>query len=99
MRAIPAVNQKLCTEEILLTFNSKSSDHNAKPILVFDLLALPNVIVKNEIDMLYGGRHQKYYNQVDQVFRELSEFADLVFIKDGPLKKKKSDRTFGALAK
>lgn len=61
------------------------NNNGQKPILVFDLMAIIPLLNQDKVSVLYGGRHIKYFNIIDRLFRKLSEVAELVFFEDGPV--------------
>ncbi|CRL04757.1 CLUMA_CG017817, isoform A [Clunio marinus] len=56
--------------------------HGKKPVLVIDLLGFISLIIEDKGQMLCGGRHQMYEENLEQILKELSKHADLVFFED-----------------
>ncbi|CRK88212.1 CLUMA_CG001993, isoform A [Clunio marinus] len=61
-----------------------------RPILVFDVMPLVNLITKdNALDVLCGGRHQMHQKFFDDLFYRLSRKSELIFFLDGSVKESK----------
>ena len=76
--------------QISLKFLSNSRRNNGrKPILVFDLMALVQIINNDRLDILYGREHIKNSKLIENLLQKLSEIAKLVFFQDGPVVKQK----------
>lgn len=67
------------------------ANNGQKPVLVIDLMGVLSILNKDKLDLLYGGRHNKYFHIIDNLFRRLSEMAVLVFFEDGPVVEEKAD--------
>lgn len=61
------------------------NNNGEKPTLVIDEMGVSEILNRNKVDMLYGGRHGEYYKKIDRLFRRLSDLANLVFFIDGPV--------------
>lgn len=56
-----------------------------RPTLVIDLMGFVNLLMRDKISMLYGGRHIYYRLELENLLLKLQEVADLVFFEDGPV--------------
>lgn len=55
-----------------------------RPTLVIDMMGMINLVSRDEIWTLCGGRHQLYQKMLEDLMETLSTFAELVFFEDGP---------------
>lgn len=55
-----------------------------RPTLVFDVMGVTALLRQNKMWALCGGRQQLYRKRLEDLFENLSSFADLVFFEDGP---------------
>lgn len=69
------------------------ANQGRKPTLVIDIMGLHTILNDDLVDMYYGRSHRACFNAVDQLFKRMSEIADLVFFEDGPVADQK-EKTF-----
>lgn len=67
--------------------------NNGQAVIVFDVMALLNITLQSNIDIVLGGRHHLVLSKYDNFFRELkrNHQTELVFFCDGRVQQNKND--------
>ena len=67
----------------LRTLSINCRENFKKPILIFDVCSIIGYLCANQVDILFGGTNDAYYEDLSKIFSRLSENAELFFFMDG----------------